>query len=73
MAGVAFPDVAVFGSDALLEGWLGARVASYFGLDWSVESARPPGDQTSCIPPDPGGVARCDPCACKHAAQAPAP
>jgi poly(3-hydroxybutyrate) depolymerase len=38
MAGVAFPDVTVFGSDALEKGWLGARAAGYFGQDWTVES-----------------------------------
>ena len=37
MAGVAFPDLTVFGSDALEKGWLGARMAGYFGQDWSVE------------------------------------
>lgn len=37
MAGVAFPDLTVFGSDALERGWLGARMAGYFGQDWSVE------------------------------------
>ena len=38
MAGVAFPDVTVFGSDALAKGWSGARAAGYFGQDWSVEN-----------------------------------
>jgi len=38
MAGVAFPDVTVFGSDALTKGWSGARAAGYFGQDWSVEN-----------------------------------
>jgi hypothetical protein len=38
MAGVAFPDVTVFGSDSLEKGWLGARAAGYFGQDWTVES-----------------------------------
>ena len=37
MAGVAFPDLTVFGSEALETGWLGARMAGYFGQDWSVE------------------------------------
>lgn len=37
MAGVAFPDVTVFGSDALEKGWAAARVAGYFGPDWGVE------------------------------------
>ncbi len=37
LAGVAFPDCTVFGVDALREGAKGARVAGYFGNDWSVE------------------------------------
>lgn len=37
MAGVAFPDLTVFGSEALENGWLGARMAGYFGQDWSVD------------------------------------
>ncbi|KAB2655680.1 MAG: prolyl oligopeptidase family serine peptidase, partial [Verrucomicrobia bacterium] len=38
MAGVAYPDVTVFGSDALSKGWGGARAAGYFGNDWTVEN-----------------------------------
>jgi hypothetical protein len=38
MAGVAYPDLTVFGSEALAKGWGGARIAGYFGNDWTVEN-----------------------------------
>ncbi len=38
MAGVAFPDVTVFGVDSLAKGWAGARAAGFFGNDWTVEN-----------------------------------
>ena len=37
LAGVAFPDCTVFGPDALASGADGARVAGFFGSDWSVD------------------------------------
>ena len=38
MPGIAYPDCTVFGSDTLLKGKEGVRVAGYFGNDWSVEN-----------------------------------
>jgi len=38
LAGVAFPDCTVFGPDALKVGGAAARVAGFFGKDWSVQS-----------------------------------
>ncbi len=37
LAGVAFPDCTVLGAETLRVGADGARVAGYFGEDWSVE------------------------------------
>ena len=37
MSGVEFPDCTVFSADALVHGADGARVAGFFGPDWSVE------------------------------------
>lgn len=37
LAGVAFPDCTVFGPDSLSTGADGARVAGFFGEDWSIE------------------------------------
>ncbi len=38
LAGVALPDCVVFGSDALSRGAAGARIAGFFGVDWTVEN-----------------------------------
>lgn len=38
MAGVAFPDCTVFGPDVLRLGGEAARVAGFFGNDWTVEN-----------------------------------
>ncbi|MEI6343296.1 MAG: prolyl oligopeptidase family serine peptidase [Verrucomicrobiota bacterium] len=37
MAGVALPDVTVFGPETLSRGTAGVRATGYFGNDWSVE------------------------------------
>jgi len=37
-SGAAFPDVLVLGSDSLVSGSKGIRLAGFFGNDWSVES-----------------------------------
>ncbi len=37
MAGVALPDVTVFGPETLTHGTAGVRVTGFFGNDWSVE------------------------------------
>lgn len=37
MAGVALPDVTVFGPETLVQGTAGVRAAGFFGNDWSVE------------------------------------
>lgn len=38
LAGVAFPDCSVFGAETLSTGAEGARIAGFFGEDWSVEN-----------------------------------
>jgi hypothetical protein len=38
LAGVALPDLTVFGVESLVEGADGARVAGFFGNDWTVEN-----------------------------------
>jgi dienelactone hydrolase len=38
LAGVAFPDCTVFGPEVLQQGAEGARVAGFFGEDWSVKN-----------------------------------
>jgi hypothetical protein len=37
MAGVALPDVTVFGPETLARGTAGVRATGFFGNDWSVE------------------------------------
>ena len=37
MAGVAYPDCTVFGTETLTKGNDGVRVTGYFGNDWSVD------------------------------------
>ena len=37
-SGSAFPDLIVYGSNALVDGSKGIRIAGYFGNDWRVES-----------------------------------
>jgi hypothetical protein len=37
LAGVAFPDCTIFDVDSLMTGADGARVAGFFGEDWSVD------------------------------------
>jgi hypothetical protein len=38
LAGVAYPDCIVLGTDVLTHGTAGVRTAGFFGLDWAVAS-----------------------------------